>query len=311
MVKLNYEFLYVKPEDIDFTSREYLFSYPDRKALLIESIRELGLLNPPLLYPSEDKLCIISGEGRIQASLELGWKSIPALVFKEHLSPKELLLISLETNLWRGLNLVEKALFISKARAIFELKEILAILPKLGLSPHPHWIFYLEKVSSLEDPFKRLLVEERLNPKVVDILVKLEWEERREFLEVLEKINLTFSEQREVLQALVDFQKREGLKGLLPKKLKETLQEEDPTTRKRTFLEILNQLRYPSYYPKQKAIEKLKRHFQGKGINIDFIPYLEKREVTVNFKAKNPQELEAILEFLRHEGEGLFRVFEG
>ncbi len=152
-------FTYLNLSEIDISDRTFLFSYPEKTSFLLESIKKIGLIQPPLLYPSKEKYQIICGEGRIKALKSLNFSSIPSLIFSEPKNPKELLLISLESNLFRGLNLVEKSLFIKRALNFFSPEEILKdLLPKLGYSSHPKWFFFLEKIANLEENFKNLLI---------------------------------------------------------------------------------------------------------------------------------------------------------
>lgn len=65
--------------------------------VLAESIRTVGLINPPVITPD---LVLVAGERRLEACRSLGWTSIP-VQFTEDLSPLALHLIELEENVKR------------------------------------------------------------------------------------------------------------------------------------------------------------------------------------------------------------------
>lgn len=310
MSSISYQLFLVNPSDINLADRRFVFSFPQRKDLLIESIRELGLIVPPILYSTGHELIVISGEGRIQACVELSVQRIPVLVINEQMDERLLLLISLESNLFRGLNLVEKALFLERAKKFFAGEELLRFLPKIGLSPSKHWLFLLEKVLSLEEPFLIRLAEDKLNPKVVEFLVELSQSERFEFLDILEKIHLSYSEQREVLEILLDHRRNTSGSEFIPEYLKSILHIGDKNERKRQFFDALRGLRYPYSLPVLRKLEEIRNHFKKYEIDVTFSPYLEKREITLNFKVSSKAELDGKIEALKGEGSLLFSVFE-
>ncbi|MFN3567618.1 MAG: ParB/RepB/Spo0J family partition protein [Caldimicrobium sp.] len=300
----------VKIEEIDFSERSYLFSYPERSSLLIESIKEYGLIDLPLLILGEKGYIIVSGEGRVNALKKLSYISFQALILPSTLSKAELLLIALEANLWRGLNLVEKAFFIEKAELFFPKETLINILPKLGFSPHIKWYYFLKNLLKLEKPYYDLLVKNELNPKMIELLSDLSGYEREEFLEIFHKIKPTFNEQREILETLLDLKRRENLSSLLTPELKKILEEKEINLRKKNFFEAIEKIRFPNYYRKKEQIVKIKQNFLEKDIRVDFSPYLEKKEITFYINSKNFDDLKKKVAFIDSYGKELFRIFE-
>lgn len=296
---MDLKYFLIPIENIDLEDRTYLFSYPQRTTFLKESIKSVGLIQPPLLFSEENssKLKIICGEGRIKACYELEISEIPALVISKK-TPKELLLLSLESNLFRPLNIVEKAEFLNKALNFFSIDEVIKLLPKLELTPSFHWIEFLKNIHSLEDTFKKLLVEKKLNPHVAKILACLTSEEKEEFLKLFKNLELSFSEQKEVLEKLLDYKKRKNLPSLLPDKLKETLNIEDFNKRKKEFFKILRELYYPNYMSKLKEISPILETFKNTHINLYLPPYFEKKEIEIQFKIKSLEEFKEKLKII-------------
>ena len=308
---MTFKYTIVSIENIDLQDRTYLFSYPKRGELLKNSIKSAGLLQPPILFLEKNypKFKIVCGEGRIIACKELGIYEIPAFI-GENYSSKELFLLSLESNLFRPLNTVEKAEAVGKALNFFSVEEVINLLPKLSLNPSYHWIEYLKAIYSLEDHIKTLIVEERLNPKVAVGLFELSSKEKEEYLEILKKLNLSFSEQKEVLEKLLDYKKRKDLPSLLPEKLKETLKEEDFNKRKKEFFRILNELYYSFYFYKWAKVSPLVEKFRKKSIYLSFSPYFEKKEMEIQFKNFSFEDFQKKLEFIEKNKEEIKKIWE-
>jgi len=308
---VNFEYTFVYIENIELQDRTYIFSYPKRNKILKESIKSIGLLQPPILFLKKEnlKFQIICGEGRILACYELNISEIPVLILFNK-SPKDLLLLSLESNLFRNLNLVEKAEFIERALKFFSIEEVIKLLPKLNLNPSYYWIEYLKNINSLEETFKNLIIEEKLNPKVAEILAKISSMERKEFLELLKNLNLSFSEQKEVLEKLLDYKKRKDLSTLLPEELKDVLKEEDFNKRRKEFFRILKDLCYPFYSSKIKKFSPTVEKFKTKNIYLNFSPYFEKKEIEIQLKIFSFEDFQKKWEFIEKNKEELKKIWE-
>lgn len=301
----------IKIAEIDFTDKTFLFSYPERTPLLIESIKAIGVIEPPILYCNNKGYQIVSGEGRIKALKTLGVENFWGLIINEKKEPWELLYLSLESNRFRGLNLVEKALFLEKIEKFFQPEKIIEeILPKLDFTKHPSWYFFLKKVQALSAPYRELLVKERLNPKTIEIITELSQTEKEEYYQLLVSFHLTHSEQMETLEILRDLQKREQRQGLLPEQIKTLLGIEDPNLRKKAFKEILQTIKYPNFLAKKKLMEDIKKALQKEGIQIEFSPYLENKRIFINFDLKNFETLKKTFKTLEKYGEKIRTLFE-
>ncbi|RLG10955.1 hypothetical protein DRN73_06555 [Candidatus Pacearchaeota archaeon] len=308
-MKLKYYFTKVKIEEIDLENRDFLFSYPKRNKFLKESIQKFGVLEPPILISTSEKFKIVSGEGRILALKDLQQTIVPVIIV-ENLSPAECLLISLETNLFRPLNLIEKADFIDKALKYLSIEEVIKLLPKLNFSSNYIWINFLQKINKLEDKFKIFIIENKLNPKLAEKLSELKKEEKEEFWEIFQKLRLTFSEQKEVLEMLIDLKKFYELPTLVPEELKKILDESDFNKRRKKFFEKLYEMKFPFYSKKRKKISDLINNFKKRGIELRFSPYLEKRDIELKLKLTSPEDFKKLDELLKIHEKEILEVFE-
>jgi len=81
---------------------------PERMREMVQSVREMGLVQPILVRPQGDKYQIVAGERRFRAAKEAGLKSIPAVI--REIDDREMLEIALIENLQReDLNPVDEA----------------------------------------------------------------------------------------------------------------------------------------------------------------------------------------------------------
>lgn len=295
---------------LNIEDRTYLFSFPKRKDLLLESIKRCGVLQPPIVYLKEDEsFQIVCGEGRVLACQTLEIKKIPVLILKNK-SPKDLLLLSLESNLFRNLNLVEKAEFIKKALSLFSLEQIANLMEKIELPSNKNWLDILLEISKLDDAFKHLIVKDQLNLHVLKFFKFLSPTEKTEFLEMINLLNLSFSEQRDVLEKLLDLKRRLDLPSLLTEELKEALKQKDFNQRRKIFLERLKTLYYSNLSTKMLVLKPLLGRIQKGGVTVKQDPYLEKKEIELAFKIKSTHELSEKIKFLTENKSVLEQILE-
>jgi ParB family chromosome partitioning protein len=296
-VNTNFKFCEVYLKEIDIQDRTFLFSFPKRTECLKDSIKKIGLLQPPILFKVEKKYKIIAGEGRILALIELGLEKTPAFTIYEK-DPKKLLLISFESNAFRSLNLVEKAEFVKRAVKFFTTDEMISFLPLLGFAKHYSWLEFLKQIDNLILEFKKLLVQEELNPQVVNLIASLSEEEQKKLLILYERIKPSFSEQKKILQKLFDLKKRYSFDSILPDFFINILEEEDFNLRKKKFLEKIFELYYPNYSKKLLEIKPFIEKFRAKEIFVSPSPYFEKKELDIKLNIASEKDITKV-DFLK------------
>jgi ParB family chromosome partitioning protein len=81
---------------------------PERMKEIVQSVRELGLVQPILVRPHGEKYQIVAGERRFRAAQEVGLRTIPAVI--RDIGEREMLEMALIENLQReDLNPVDEA----------------------------------------------------------------------------------------------------------------------------------------------------------------------------------------------------------
>lgn len=203
-----------------------------------------------------------------------------------------------KTSLQGGFNLVEKALVVEKFLNYLPDEEVVRnILPRLGFAPHYQHLETLQKINFLEEEAKKLLASEELNPQVAVKL--LEWDEksRKSFLELLLKLRLSFSRQREIFELLEDWHRKEGLSPA------EIIQKEEirkiiadrklnPPQKAERLHQILREKIYPHLEKARKHLEILQQRLAREGARLTASPSFEKNFWRLELTFKNLKELQ-------------------
>ncbi len=175
---------------------------------LRRSIRDHGLIHPPLLRQAQQGFQVVCGERRIEALKSLGRQSLPARVAAgNQLSPFRALLLNLTDNLTtRGLNTVEKAMVLRRLTDHLEEREVIGrYLPLLDLPQRKATLRALLRVESELDPAgRRLLAEDRISLRAIEMLLELDRESRRALGELLQDIPFNLNQQKQLIEWLQD-----------------------------------------------------------------------------------------------------------
>lgn len=109
-MKKNYK--EINTRDILLNQKPFSFSFPEFDQNLLDSISNIGLINPPiLLLGKNNKFLIVSGLRRVLVCKKSGVEKLPCFIIKEKVADYEnFILLNLRINLsHRELNDVEKA----------------------------------------------------------------------------------------------------------------------------------------------------------------------------------------------------------
>ncbi len=200
----------VSMDSIDCSPGPYCMSFGYDLNPLILSIRNVGLVNSPILLGSGDsrKMVVIAGYRRIQALKYLGLHTFPCRVLSTAtLDPLHGLLMNLHENLSiRKLNDVEKAMVLTRMEDLLPEKTIIEqYLPVLGLVPRRDiFLLYTKMASELGEADKRALAEERLSIQAVKMLLDLDKTARDEILRFFLNLMLNMNQQRQLIDFIMD-----------------------------------------------------------------------------------------------------------
>ena len=182
-------------------------------ALLMETLREVGMLSFPWLRLDEDgRLEVVTGLKRLRAAAQLGWETVTVRTLSPETSESQCLLIHIYDNAGRGFNLAEQALLASRVLAFWDRQTVVRkFLPYLGQAPSVALLERLLSLAGLEEPFKELAARGRLALTAAAFLAQWTPEDRVAALPFLGQFHWSQSKQEELLEGIDLLARREGV----------------------------------------------------------------------------------------------------
>jgi ParB/RepB/Spo0J family partition protein len=242
---------------IDFDDQVYRYSdnrYP--KDILFHSIKENGLLNPPLLVQSQKRSSsfkIVNGFRRLEAARKANFALIPALVVSRTTPVKELFHFSVTDNLaTRNLNLFEKAVLLDKLlKAGLDFREVISqFLPLIGLPPARAKLDELLPLAKLPENVIDYVLEKNFPASKIFYLSNLPNQDYQLIGKFLDNLKPSANLFTKITSGLVFLARRDGLPlNKVFKKIggSDLLDDERLTRRKK--LELLAEKIYLLQYP--------------------------------------------------------------
>jgi len=208
------ETLSVPLDAIDLTDLRFVMTFGREAAGLEDSIKRIGLINPPVLAraETENSYRVVCGYLRLQAIGALGETEIPARLCGPEADEKALLLCALHDNLAaRAFNPVEKALAVKKLLAFLPADEVAsAYLPLLGLPPTLAALEETLMLLRLEGAVLEALARGGITEKNAVRLSALSREDREALFHLFVAVNLSASKQAEVMEYCGDMARRDA-----------------------------------------------------------------------------------------------------
>jgi ParB family chromosome partitioning protein len=170
---------------------------------LIESIKNVGLISPPILrYTADKRYIVVSGFRRVGACRSLGWQHIDARVVSETQSDLNPLKLAIADNcLNRQLNVIEQSVSISKLSVFFPDDISLSReSQKIGLNVNPKLLKKLRKINSVDNDLK-----EKISAGIIPFSIGLELSEMDQseaiaISKIIEQLHLTLNHQKEIIR---------------------------------------------------------------------------------------------------------------
>jgi ParB-like chromosome segregation protein Spo0J len=288
--------VWVDLEQVEEKPGPYTMSFAFSVELLSESIRKIGLINPPAVaWNEQGNLEVVSGFRRIQALKSIGESQVLCDDVTSVLSsPLERFLANFYENAaTRKFNEIEKAMILQRLQAYVSTEEILAsFMPLLSLPSHEGNLKFYLKLMSLEENNQRAIAAEKISLKAVRALFELDEGSCRALFERISVLKLNLNQQIKFIEYLRDISMRED-KAISHILLEEPLLEitegdrSNNPQKAKALLEVLRGRRYPRLGRAQQAVE---RGIAGislpPGVTIRYDPYLEDPyyHLEINFK---------------------------
>jgi hypothetical protein len=194
-------------EEIDFADESFRISEELDSAMLVDSLRAVGQLNPACVLEENPQKIIVCGFRRLRALRRLGNPSALVRVLPGNTAD---LTRTFNLALWdnlshRQLNPLEKARVLSRLRNLCDVPEetlLETYLPILGLKPSESVLRAYVSLNDLHPDLRRCLIEGRLTQSSVEKLAGTPQESQADFAALMSRIRLSASSQRKTLSLL-------------------------------------------------------------------------------------------------------------
>ena len=266
---------------------------------LILSIKNVGLLNPPILLKKTSGFQIISGFRRISAYISLGMLKIPARIVDSARKKLECVKLAITDNsLQRTLNLVEQSRSLHKLSGFYKDDAHLAKAAfVLGLPDNPSIINKIRKICNLPRDIQNGVLSNTISLAMALELEMLKKDEGAAFAVLFEKLKLSLNKQREILTWVKEIAIIENISiiNLLTKgHMWEIANDEELDINQKTNLirSYLKKRRFPEITKAEKKLKiKVKRLKLGSSINLIPPRNFEDSTYSLHLQFKNMEQL--------------------
>ena len=292
-------------KDINLKDERFRISTFFSLESLLLSLKEVGLINPPLVTYRDHRLVLVSGWKRILACQRLSLTSIPVWTVESDNDLQTFLLTFYENLATREFSLLDKAEILRKLKTFGETEQkiIRHYFPLLKIPKTSYYLDLYLTISRFSRDTKSFIQQKNMSLASLEYFAQFNSRERKLLLPLLQPLGQ--NRQKELLENLHEISLREGIPGekiLRSEGIGRILHSEklSPLQRSDRILQWLRQKRYPCLSSRRKAFEKaLRRSGWPKNISIEPSPFFEEEAVTVQFSFKNEAELGSLLERLR------------
>ncbi|MDR0477479.1 MAG: ParB/RepB/Spo0J family partition protein [Desulfobulbaceae bacterium] len=173
---------------------------------LIASVREHGVLQPPLVMASKgDTFVVLSGLRRLRALRQVGGEETLCRVVAADIGKRALLLLIFEEHRWHSpLTVSEKAFFLALARRFLPPEGLSEFYRLLALAERSQEMAKLLTLINLPPEILRAAHEGRISATTVQALAALSTEDQRSVFATLTAIPLGDNKQKRFLALLAE-----------------------------------------------------------------------------------------------------------
>jgi ParB family chromosome partitioning protein len=305
-------------DDIDFSDQRYRISYFFSADRLVQSIKEVGLIYPPVVVDGGKSLIPVTGWKRLMVCRKLALAPLSVFVCNQKNDLINFRLALFENWAARDFDLVEKSEILSKLKKFMVKDEevIRDYLPLLKVPPTFDYFVLFRKISKLSRKEKKNIFDGNMALPVVEQLVRFSPEERRLLFPFL--LCLSQNKGKELLGNAkeVSLKKKIPVKVILASNRYKAVLDSTKLSlfqKAEKIRQLLKEDRFPQLSARQKAFESAKKNLSWpRDMDISATPYFEDDEIHVQFSFKNEENFFKKLSLLRKtaESEDLARLLK-
>ena len=304
---MDFDYRSVSLSQIDSNDATYCITFRHPSGDLIDSIREIGLLRPPLVKADGDRYVIISGFARIAACRQLGWSSITAGVMDASTTAEQCAIVAVaDKTAHRVLNLVEQAHAVNLLSKAFSAKRAFnAAARRAGLDINERLVAKLNRVAKFPPLMQSGLIEGIIAlPVALAIDHMPDKEAATAVIQLLQESNYSLNQQREILDSVIAISRRDGIS--IPRLLGDGAigdirrnTELDHRHKARMIRLNLKAMRYPTISSVEKQFQHLVQKLKlPDKAQLVAPPNFESRSFALRFEFDNQNDLEKMQKVL-------------
>ena len=243
---------------INAENQQFRISSNQAPDLLRDSVERLGLLDPPILLPTDHRFTVVSGFKRIEAARDLGWKKIPCKLLPPDVSIRLCVRIAISQNTTqRTLDIIEVSRALALLKSSFEKADVPGEALRLGLPANQGRIDELEPLCKLPPRIVNAVRSDSIAVPVALDLSKMSEKEADAFADIFLSSNCSLNKQREIVQMAREIGLRDD-QSISDVLLKNTLRsivknpDLDKNRKAREIRSYLRKIRYPNVVEAEK-----------------------------------------------------------
>ena len=256
--------LQVAISDLDLNPGPFCMSFNFGLEQLKSSIERFGVLNAPyVIKDSESRYTVVTGYRRLLAVRELGWRELLCHMLPANFPPLEALLLNYYDNIvHRKMNEIEKAMVLERLNRYVKQEALVKeYMPMLGIPGNKQNLDFFLQVPKLEEQVRMSIATQRISLRVAGLMMTLDSGDRLKVNELFTALKLSFNQQWEVIQWIIEIASREG------RSAKEFLEDDavmdivnnsemSNPIKSKAIVKILRKMRFPSVVKAETAFKK-------------------------------------------------------
>lgn len=290
--------------EIDLNDDRFRISYFFNLDPLLLSLKEIGLLNPPVVTWRDNSYTLVCGWKRVLACQKISWSSVPVFIEEKKKDEKLFLQAFYENLATREFSLLEKAEMIKKLKDFgYKEKEIARnFLPLLSIPPTLNYLDLYLSASKMEKEVKKEVFEKNISLSTLKLLLNFKPVEQKYLISLITPVGK--NKQKEIIQYLLEITKKNdtsvekifnlpSFKRILESAKLSSFQKSDQLRK------LLRKIRYPRLTHREEKFEKFLKEIKWPPeINIQPSSCFEEDWYGVNFRFKGEKELKEKVEKL-------------
>ena len=274
--------------DIDISNPKFIVPYKQISPELVNSIKDIGIINPPIVIKNDKEYLILTGFKRISISEELGLNTVFCrVVSKNEISFDQCIKIIYEDNKDRYTDIEICELCRKHIDNGNDVKQFLKLIVYHTTEKNIQRFTYL---SNIDSRIRNYYLDEKLNPEQCFFLSQIDTEDA---LLLLNKVIVPFrfntNETREFLSELKDIYIRDDKP--ISQIVESVINTQEDITKNSIRLKI-KKLRSPRLVEVEKEYNEIVKSLElPKGVLISYSPYFESNYIEVKTRIDSENKL--------------------